>query len=192
MTTHVNMAVVDDQAMHRGVIKNMLDQLGRESGNFTFNIVAEFEDGQQCIDGITAANPDMVTMDLRMPNVDGLTAVLLLRRKGLFDRPIVVVSSESEENFELHRVKAVSPKIAAMSFEEKLGLMAKIEERVLAGVKEEGKINDLLNGCQTLDLNPVRYSIHIGANGFLHKPYKIEQVQAMVPEVLNGKTFINA
>ena len=30
---------------------------------------------------------------------------------------------------------------------------------------------------------------HWGANGFLHKPYKVDEVVAIVPEVLNGKTY---
>ena len=45
--------------------------------------------------------------------------------------------------------------------------LAKVEQRVLDGSKETGKINDLLQGCQHLFMDPRRYALHLGANGFL-------------------------
>ena len=189
MTIPVRVAITDDVAMHRSAIKMALSLLGRQTGNFDFQIVAEYENGQQLMDNVQSVDPDLITLDIRMPKRDGLSSLFLLRKKMNWTKPIIMASSENEKNLELQRQKPVSDKIANMSESEKLSFMKKIEQRLLTGTEEEGKINDLLGGCQTLILDPRAYALHLGANGFLHKPYKAEEVAATVPEVVNGKTF---
>ena len=76
-----------------------------------------------------------------------------------------------------------------MPWEKKLELMSKVEERVLKGISEPGKINALLPGCEKLLIDPRRYAQHLGANGFLHKPYNSDQVMRIIPGVINGKSF---
>lgn len=53
------------------------------------DVVAEAHDGAAGVEAVVAHRPDVVLMDLRMPGVDGLTAIG--RISGLRDRPVVVV-----------------------------------------------------------------------------------------------------
>lgn len=60
--------VVDDAAFMRMMIKNILSKEG-------FEIVGEAENGLQAVEKYKELNPDLVTMDITMPEMDGITAV---------------------------------------------------------------------------------------------------------------------
>lgn len=78
--------VVDDIADNRLVLRHLLEPLGF--------IVAEAHDGQHCLDIAKTWLPDLIFMDLRMPNLDGLEAIRQLRILPKFQTvPIVVLSA---------------------------------------------------------------------------------------------------
>lgn len=79
--------VVDDSALMRKAITSML----RESGEF---VVETARNGQDALDAIPRIEPDVVTLDINMPVMDGLTCLAAIMRD--FPRPVVVVSSLSE------------------------------------------------------------------------------------------------
>lgn len=60
--------VVDDAAFMRVSIKNMLTKNGYE-------IVGEAENGKVAIQKYEELSPDIVTMDITMPEMDGLTSL---------------------------------------------------------------------------------------------------------------------
>ncbi len=62
-----NILVVDDTAFMRMVLKNILNQNG-------YNIVGEAGDGADAIEKCEELVPDIVFMDITMPEVDGITA----------------------------------------------------------------------------------------------------------------------
>lgn len=54
--------------------------------------------GEEAIKTCMESAPDLVLMDLRMPDMDGITAIKTLRTKG-FNKPIIVLTaSESDED----------------------------------------------------------------------------------------------
>ena len=62
-----------------------------------YNLVTA-KDGIEAVDICLSQTPDLVLMDLRMPNMDGFIATRTLREKG-FSNPIVILTaSESEED----------------------------------------------------------------------------------------------
>ncbi|MDD2457535.1 MAG: response regulator [Eubacteriales bacterium] len=65
--------IVDDAAFMRLTIRNMLEKNGYE-------VVGEAENGQVAITKYHALNPDIVTMDITMPEVDGLAALKAIRQ----------------------------------------------------------------------------------------------------------------
>lgn len=60
--------VVDDAAFMRMMIKDILTKNGYE-------IAGEAENGQVAIDKFKEVKPDLVTMDITMPEMDGIAAV---------------------------------------------------------------------------------------------------------------------
>jgi DNA-binding NarL/FixJ family response regulator len=59
--------IADDQALVRGGFRLVLDSAGIE-------VVAEAADGKQAVDAVLTHRPEVVLMDIRMPEMDGLEA----------------------------------------------------------------------------------------------------------------------
>lgn len=81
--------VVDDTASIRFLIRTNLELAG-----YT---VIEAEDGQYCLDRLDGADdlPDLITMDIMMPRMDGITAASRIRSNDRFDAiPIVMVTTQ--------------------------------------------------------------------------------------------------
>ncbi len=60
--------IVDDAAFMRMMIKNILTEAGYE-------IIAEAENGKQAVEKYNELKPDLITMDITMPEMDGISAV---------------------------------------------------------------------------------------------------------------------
>ena len=60
--------------------------------------LTEAEDGEQCLEAIRTAVPDMVVLDLNMPRMDGLTVLRTVRNEmGLKDLPVLVLTASGDE-----------------------------------------------------------------------------------------------
>lgn len=64
--------IVDDAAFMRMMIKDILEKND-------FNIIGEAADGQQAVEFYKEQSPDLVTMDITMPEMDGITALKEIR-----------------------------------------------------------------------------------------------------------------
>ncbi|WP_433510066.1 response regulator [Nonomuraea sp. CA-143628] len=73
MTAPIRVLIVDDDALVRAGLSMIL------GGTGDIEIVAEAGDGSEVPPLIAAHRPDVVLMDIRMPDVDGLTATEALR-----------------------------------------------------------------------------------------------------------------
>lgn len=60
--------VVDDAGIMRLVLKQMLVRAG-------YDVVAEVDGGYKAISLYPTYKPDLVTMDIAMPDIDGITAI---------------------------------------------------------------------------------------------------------------------
>ncbi|MDW7651005.1 MAG: response regulator [Bacillota bacterium] len=60
--------ITDDTAFMRMTLKNILEKNG-------YQVVGEAEDGQVAVERFTELRPDLVTMDITMPRMDGITAI---------------------------------------------------------------------------------------------------------------------
>jgi signal transduction histidine kinase/CheY-like chemotaxis protein len=80
--------VVDDINENRGLLINVLTRLGFE----TF----EASNGRECLDNVEVQMPDLVLLDMVMPEMDGLETARRLRRMPGFDQtPIIAVSASA-------------------------------------------------------------------------------------------------
>ncbi|QXQ05038.1 response regulator [Sphingosinicellaceae bacterium] len=83
---------VEDDAMNRRVVRDML-----RVGGVEMSEAADAETGLKLID---EEDYDLVLMDLRMPGVDGLTAIQRIRARGDVKStiPIIVVTADTAAN----------------------------------------------------------------------------------------------
>ncbi|HEY4552918.1 MAG TPA: response regulator [Bacillaceae bacterium] len=65
--------VVDDAAFMRMMVKDILTKNG-------FDVVGEAADGAQAVEKYKELKPDLVTMDITMPEMDGITALKEIRQ----------------------------------------------------------------------------------------------------------------
>ena len=92
-TGKIRVLIVDDSAFMRKVLHSIL--LAEPS----FEVAGEARDGREAVAQSEALKPDVITMDINMPHVDGLQATEQIMSTN--PRPIVIVSSESREGAEI-------------------------------------------------------------------------------------------
>ena len=83
MTTALRVVVADDQALVRAGFRMILTADGIE-------VVAEATNGTEAVDAVRRHRPDVVLMDIRMPEMDGLAATRQIL-SGTGDAPRVIM-----------------------------------------------------------------------------------------------------
>ncbi len=88
--------IVDDSMVVRKSLKKLLEELGHE-------VVHESEDGRDAVQRYSKVKPDLVTMDITMPVLNGILALkeIILQDK---DARIVMVTSHGEEELVMDAV----------------------------------------------------------------------------------------
>lgn len=79
--------VVDDEPQIRAVLRGYLEADGFE--------VAEAADGEAALVALRDQNPDLVLLDVMLPEIDGLEVLRELRRVS--DLPVILVTARGEE-----------------------------------------------------------------------------------------------
>jgi CheY-like chemotaxis protein len=83
--------VVDDEPMIRLMLSEMLSLV-----NFT---VTQAEDGIEAMQKIMETRPDVIILDVMMPNMDGISVCKQLRHQPeTADLPIIIVSGKAQMN----------------------------------------------------------------------------------------------
>jgi two-component system, chemotaxis family, protein-glutamate methylesterase/glutaminase len=80
--------IVEDSALLRGVMRRLLEESGEH------RVVAEAETGYEAIRLVHATDPDIVTLDLELPDLSGLDALGYIMSEA--PRPVVIVSAYLE------------------------------------------------------------------------------------------------
>ena len=82
--------VLEDEVAVRTVLVDALSSAGHD--------VREFGDGQQALDAVDRALPELILLDMRMPRMDGFKFLSALRRKPAAKRvPVIIVSGLGDE-----------------------------------------------------------------------------------------------
>lgn len=87
----MRIVLVDDQPLVRNGIASLLRARG-------YDVVGEAGDGQQALELVRRARPDLVLMDLQMPVLDGLSATRLLKTEHPHLKVVILTVSDDEQD----------------------------------------------------------------------------------------------
>ncbi|MBO9534104.1 MAG: response regulator transcription factor [Solirubrobacteraceae bacterium] len=87
----IRVLLVDDDPLVRAGLSMML------SGAEGLKVVGEASDGAEGVEAIATLSPDVVLMDIRMPELDGLAAIERLRERGLETDVIVLTTFDADD-----------------------------------------------------------------------------------------------
>ena len=89
--------VVDDAAFMRMMIKDTLNKLG-------YTDVEEAADGAIAVEKFQAVSPDLVMLDVTMPNLDGIGALKAIKQLKP-DAKVVMCSAMGQESMVVEAIK---------------------------------------------------------------------------------------
>ncbi|MGE5324417.1 MAG: protein-glutamate methylesterase/protein-glutamine glutaminase [Actinomycetota bacterium] len=89
----IRVLVVDDSAFMRKVLTGLI------SSDPQLQVCGEARDGRDAIAQVEALKPDVISMDINMPHMDGLQATEVIMSSN--PHPVLIVSSESREGAEV-------------------------------------------------------------------------------------------
>lgn len=131
MSHKIRVLVVDDSAIMRKLITDILKR------DTQIEIVGHAENGKKAVELAKSLKPDVITLDIEMPEMDGLTALRFLR-KEVPSAKIIMFSSLTQEGAKA-TLEALSlgafdfvPKPSTKSF---LESVKKIEEELLPKIR---------------------------------------------------------
>ena len=89
MKQQVRVLVVDDSALMRKLIPQIIER------DMSIQVVGTAMDGEFALKKISELNPQVITLDLEMPRMDGLETLKQITRR--YHLPVIVVSAHSKE-----------------------------------------------------------------------------------------------
>ncbi|HAQ52591.1 MAG TPA: two-component system response regulator [Lachnospiraceae bacterium] len=114
-----NILICDDAAFMRMMIKDILTKNG-------YNVVGEAENGVKAIDAYTEHNPDLVLMDITMPEMDGIDALKGIREKDP-NACVIMCSAMGQQAMVIEAIQSGAKDFIVKPFQ---------AERVLEAVKK--------------------------------------------------------
>ena len=111
--------IVDDAAFMRMMIKDVLSKNG-------FEICGEAENGAKAIEKFKEGNPDLVIMDITMPEVDGIQAVKEIKKINSAAK-IIMCSAMGQQAMVIEAIQAGAKDFIVKPFQ---------AERIIEAVKK--------------------------------------------------------
>jgi len=145
MTNKIKVVIVDDSALVRQILTEILNSDSR------IEVVGHAQDPLIARDKIKRLNPDVITLDVEMPKMDGITFLRNLMR--LRPMPVVMISSLTEKGAD---ITLEAMEVGAVDFVAKPKIDAKegldeYKDEIIAKVKMAAKAK-----VRAFDETPVR------------------------------------
>ena len=102
--------IVDDSRTSRKMLRNILESNGHE-------IIDEAVNGQEGVQKFQALKPDVVTLDITMPVVDGVEALKMIKALDP-ESKVVMVTAAGQKNKMIECIKAGANEFLTKPFEQ--------------------------------------------------------------------------
>ncbi|MBU5428597.1 response regulator [Kineothrix sp. MSJ-39] len=102
--------IVDDSRTSRKMLRNILESNGHE-------IIDEAVNGQEGVQKFQALKPDVVTLDITMPIVDGVEALKMIKALDP-ESKVVMVTAAGQKNKMIECIKAGANEFLTKPFEQ--------------------------------------------------------------------------
>lgn len=133
---YLQVLVVDDSLITVKKISSMLCLLGHK-------VVMTAGTGREALTAYEACKPDLVTMDITMPDMDGIEATRLIRARHP-DALIIMVTSHGQEKMVLDALKAGAKGYVLKPFQQD-----KLQEVIETSVKRNIRQDKLQDAIET-------------------------------------------
>ena len=166
----IKIAIADDHKIFRDGIKMAL------SGKDNLRMLWEAEDGKDMMHKISIKKPDVLLMDIRMPEIDGINGIELIRKE--YENIKIVVLTMYDD----HQMISKMMEMGANAYLTKTTDPEEIYEAILTCMNEDFYFNDLVNKAvmgKLMQKKNVRQ--HYGSSMAIHfneKEIKILQLLA--------------
>jgi two-component system chemotaxis response regulator CheB len=94
MLKKIKVIVVDDSALMRKIVSDMIN------ADTEMEVIDTAKNGEDLLSKITSNAPDVITLDIEMPKMDGMETLRALKRNNI-DIPVIILSSVSKTGTEL-------------------------------------------------------------------------------------------
>ncbi|WP_010477554.1 protein-glutamate methylesterase/protein-glutamine glutaminase [Thermococcus zilligii] len=130
----IRVLVVDDSAFMRKILRDILES------DPEIEVCCEARDGAEAIEKVKQHKPDVITLDVEMPRMNGLDALKFIMSK--YPTPVIMVSALTQEGAEA-TIKALE--YGAIDFIPKPSSsismnMRELREEIIAKVKEAARV----------------------------------------------------
>ncbi|HOM02457.1 MAG TPA: response regulator [Acetivibrio sp.] len=109
--------VVDDAVFMRTLLKKIIEEVE------TYKVVAEGSNGFEAIQKAQVFKPDIMTLDITMPDMDGLTAIKEIVKCSP-DTKIIMVSAMGQQSMVIEAIKLGAKDFVVKPFEKSRVLQA--------------------------------------------------------------------
>ncbi|WP_164215469.1 response regulator [Virgibacillus sp. YIM 98842] len=102
--------IVDDAAFMRMMIKDILTKNG-------FEVVGEAQDGFEAVEKYKELSPDLVTMDITMPEMDGITALKKIKEENT-EAKVIMCSAMGQQAMVIDAIQTGAQDFIVKPFQE--------------------------------------------------------------------------
>ncbi|NLV61815.1 MAG: response regulator [Clostridiaceae bacterium] len=106
----ISFVIVDDAVFMRTIIKKMIEQVDG------YTVLGEAANGREAIEAAKKYQPDIMTLDITMPEMDGIVAVPEILKESPQTR-IIMVSTMGQQSMVIEAIKMGAKDFVIKPFE---------------------------------------------------------------------------
>ncbi|HEY8024152.1 MAG TPA: LytTR family DNA-binding domain-containing protein [Burkholderiaceae bacterium] len=166
----INVLIVDDEPLARQRIRQLM------AGEAGFDVVGEAGNGLEAVTLIETLHPDLVFLDIQMPELDGFGVIEAI---GVDDMPpvlfITAYDAHALKAFDVHAMDYLLKPIDKDRFHHAL---ARVRDKPQPAASDEGRLTSLITELTSARQKPDRIMVKTGERWVLVKTSNIQWIEA--------------